>query len=174
MWGKVFKTNRSYNILILGLANAGKTTLLYQMYAVLDAGRWGRQWRRRPPSAATSRKSLIKMSSSAPGTWGASSASAAFGRPTTRAPMRSSSCSTAPTSRARSSPRPSSSRSSSTRYPFPHAEPEGGADPRPRQQAGREGGAELVADLQAVQSARDQGPFVAFADVFCLGGERDQ
>lgn len=32
MWGKLFKSNRSYNILILGLANAGKTTLLYQMY----------------------------------------------------------------------------------------------------------------------------------------------
>lgn len=31
MWGKVFKSNRNYNILILGLANAGKTTLLYQM-----------------------------------------------------------------------------------------------------------------------------------------------
>jgi GTPase SAR1 family protein len=31
MWGKLFKSNRAYNILILGLANAGKTTLLYQM-----------------------------------------------------------------------------------------------------------------------------------------------
>ena len=34
-WTKVFKSNRSFNILILGLANAGKTTLLYQMYLTL-------------------------------------------------------------------------------------------------------------------------------------------
>lgn len=32
MWNKLTKANRSFNILILGLANAGKTTLLYQMY----------------------------------------------------------------------------------------------------------------------------------------------
>jgi GTPase SAR1 family protein len=38
MWSKVFKTNRNYNILILGLANAGKTTLLYQMYAFTQKG----------------------------------------------------------------------------------------------------------------------------------------
>ena len=31
MWGRVFKSNRNFSILILGLANAGKTTLLYQM-----------------------------------------------------------------------------------------------------------------------------------------------
>jgi small GTP-binding protein len=31
VWNKLFNTNRTYNILILGLANAGKTTLLYQM-----------------------------------------------------------------------------------------------------------------------------------------------
>ena len=31
LWGKIFKSSRSFNILILGLANAGKTTLLYQM-----------------------------------------------------------------------------------------------------------------------------------------------
>lgn len=31
MWGKIFNSTRSFNILILGLANAGKTTLLYQM-----------------------------------------------------------------------------------------------------------------------------------------------
>jgi GTPase SAR1 family protein len=31
MWNKLFKSNHTFSILILGLANAGKTTLLYQM-----------------------------------------------------------------------------------------------------------------------------------------------
>ena len=38
MWTKVFKSNRTFNILILGLANAGKTTLLYQMYSDIKTG----------------------------------------------------------------------------------------------------------------------------------------
>jgi pentatricopeptide repeat protein len=32
VFSKLFSSNKTYNILILGLANAGKTTLLYQMY----------------------------------------------------------------------------------------------------------------------------------------------
>ncbi len=32
IWGKLFKSDKNYNILIVGLANAGKTTLLYRMY----------------------------------------------------------------------------------------------------------------------------------------------
>lgn len=41
IWGKLFKSNRSFVILIVGLANAGKTTLLYRMYFVpLNTGQW--------------------------------------------------------------------------------------------------------------------------------------
>ncbi len=32
VFGRLFSSNKTFNILILGLANAGKTTLLYQMY----------------------------------------------------------------------------------------------------------------------------------------------
>lgn len=32
VFSKLFSSNKTFNILILGLANAGKTTLLYQMY----------------------------------------------------------------------------------------------------------------------------------------------
>lgn len=32
IWGKLFNSQKNYNILIVGLANAGKTTLLYRMY----------------------------------------------------------------------------------------------------------------------------------------------
>jgi stage III sporulation protein SpoIIIAA len=60
MWNKVFKTNRNYNILILGLANAGKTTLLYQMYLSCNAGRSAKQFKLPLPSAAMSRKLRIK------------------------------------------------------------------------------------------------------------------
>jgi stage III sporulation protein SpoIIIAA len=60
MWGKVFKTNRSYNILILGLANAGKTTLLYQMYSFFQLGHLERQWKPLRPSAAMWSKSPTK------------------------------------------------------------------------------------------------------------------
>ena len=32
IWGKLFKSDKAFSILIVGLANAGKTTLLYRMY----------------------------------------------------------------------------------------------------------------------------------------------
>jgi GTPase SAR1 family protein len=35
IWGKLFKKDRDFQILIVGLANAGKTTLLYRMYWML-------------------------------------------------------------------------------------------------------------------------------------------
>jgi stage III sporulation protein SpoIIIAA len=57
VWGKLFKSNRTFNILILGLANAGKTTLLYQMYPSAHAGPWEKQWRPPRQSAAMSKRS---------------------------------------------------------------------------------------------------------------------
>ena len=36
IWGKLFNSEKNYNILIVGLANAGKTTLLYRMYFSLS------------------------------------------------------------------------------------------------------------------------------------------
>ncbi len=42
IWGKLFKSEKNYNILIVGLANAGKTTLLYRMYKYFEKGPWGR------------------------------------------------------------------------------------------------------------------------------------
>ena len=32
VWNKLFKRNNQYKILMLGLDNAGKTTILYRMY----------------------------------------------------------------------------------------------------------------------------------------------
>jgi GTPase SAR1 family protein len=34
VWNKLFKSQNNFKILILGLANAGKTTILYQMYPI--------------------------------------------------------------------------------------------------------------------------------------------
>ena len=31
IWNKLYSTNKEYKILILGLANAGKTTIVYRM-----------------------------------------------------------------------------------------------------------------------------------------------
>ena len=56
MWSKVFKTNRNYNILILGLANAGKTTLLYQMYSSTEKGHSEKLSKQHQQLEATSKK----------------------------------------------------------------------------------------------------------------------
>lgn len=129
IWGKLFSSDKSYNILIVGLANAGKTTLLYRMYAHQYAGPWARPSRPLPPSAATYSKSRTRTLSSAHGTLAARSGSAPSGPPTTPAPTRWCSSSTAPTPRTRSSPKPSCSRSSLTRYHSPNLEPEERAHP---------------------------------------------
>jgi GTPase SAR1 family protein len=87
MWSGVFGSNRNFNILILGLANAGKTTLLYQMYLSIQEDQWARLWRPLPPSAATSNKSLIKTYHSALGISEGKKEFGAFGRHTTRGRM---------------------------------------------------------------------------------------
>ena len=60
-WGKLFNSERSFSILIVGLANAGKTTLLYRMYAVSKVGHWARPSKLLPPSAAMWRRTIIRM-----------------------------------------------------------------------------------------------------------------
>lgn len=52
IWGKLFGSEKKYNILIVGLANAGKTTLLYQMYMHFYSGQWVNKSRRPQQSAA--------------------------------------------------------------------------------------------------------------------------
>lgn len=32
LWGRLFSSKKNFKILILGLANAGKTTILYHLY----------------------------------------------------------------------------------------------------------------------------------------------
>lgn len=50
IWGKLFKSNRQFVILIVGLANAGKTTLLYRMYCIfLKIGQWVKSFKQVPP-----------------------------------------------------------------------------------------------------------------------------
>ena len=50
IWGKLFKSNRQFVILIVGLANAGKTTLLYRMYCIfLKIGQWVKSFKQVQP-----------------------------------------------------------------------------------------------------------------------------
>ena len=56
IWGKLFKSDRSFSILIVGLANAGKTTLLYRMYFIVHEGYSARSFKPLQQSAATSNK----------------------------------------------------------------------------------------------------------------------
>ena len=152
-WGKLFKTNQTFSILILGLANAGKTTILYQMFPHHYSGLSGRLLKPRLPSGVMSRRSRIKTSNSQRGTSVGRKGYVVRGRPTTLAPTRSSSSLTAPTSKTKSSPRPSSSRSSSTRYPLHHVEPKISAYTNPGKQARRQRCAVVVSVDPSVLAA---------------------
>lgn len=81
MWNKVFKSNRNYNILILGLANAGKTTLLYQMYLLLKAGHLEKLFKPHLQLEAMLKRLLIKMSNLVLGIWEGNNVLEVFGRP---------------------------------------------------------------------------------------------
>lgn len=61
IWGKLFNSEKNYNILIVGLANAGKTTLLYRMYLQYNLGLLVKQFKPLPLLVAMSSRSPIKM-----------------------------------------------------------------------------------------------------------------
>jgi|688.fasta_scaffold110761_2 hypothetical protein len=61
LWGKLFNTEKNYNILIVGLANAGKTTLLYRMYELCKSGLWEKLLKLHQQSEVMLSKSPIKM-----------------------------------------------------------------------------------------------------------------
>lgn len=62
IWGKLFRSDKSYSILIVGLANAGKTTLLYRMYNnFLQVGHLVKQSKQHPLLEAMSNRLPIKM-----------------------------------------------------------------------------------------------------------------
>ena len=61
IWSKLFNSERSYNILIVGLANAGKTTLLYRMYTQWYSGLSAKQSKPLQLLGAMLKKLVIKM-----------------------------------------------------------------------------------------------------------------
>ena len=61
IWSKLFNSERSYNILIVGLANAGKTTLLYRMYTQSYSALSAKQSKPLQLLGAMLKKLVIKM-----------------------------------------------------------------------------------------------------------------
>jgi hypothetical protein len=64
VWNKLFKSQNNFKILILGLANAGKTTILYQMYPIFyNSGILVKSFKHNLLLVVTFKKLSTKMSS---------------------------------------------------------------------------------------------------------------